>query len=262
MEQQNTALESKFWLKFEVRAYEADVYNRVSLVTIANYLQEAAGQHADSLGIGVTDLLRNDFTWVLTRLKIEMQQYPARYESIHILTYPSGFDKYFVYRNFILYNEDKQQIGRATSTWAVMDIKARKMVGVPSMISDIPIPQDVTFTERTKGKIAKVTAPLTEEAFKVRWFDLDTNQHTNNAYYLQWAIESLPKAVLEKQQLASIDLMYRIETIWKDDIAARTEKAESDTDKTQAFIHQLVRKSDQKELAQAVTRWSTDGIIV
>lgn len=254
MEEQNTVLQSKLWLDFEVRAYEVDVYNRVSLVTIVNYLQEAAGQHADLLGIGVTNLLKHNFTWVLTRLKITMQQYPARYESVRILTYPSGFDKYFVYRNFVIYNAEGKQIGQATSTWAVMDVKARKMIGVPPMISNIPVPQDEAFTERTKGKIAKVTAPLTQETFKVRWFDLDANQHTNNAYYLQWVIESLPKEILEAHQLTSIDLMYRMESVWKDDILARTEKMIADT-QTQVFIHQLVRQSDQKELAQAVTEW-------
>lgn len=241
---------TKLWVDFAVRAYEVDVYNRSSMVTIANYLQEAAGQHADHLDIGVRDLLKHDWTWVLTRMKIDMQQYPAQQEVVKVLTYPVGFDKYFVYRNFILYNAQGEEIGRAQSTWAVMDIKARKMIGVPEMILRITLPEDEPFVDRLKGRVTKVSNPSYEESFKVRWFDLDTNNHTNNAYYLQWVIESLPADVLQEKQLASIDIMYRMETVWKDEIIGRTESIEN-----QSFAHQLIRQSDKKELAQAVTTW-------
>ena len=207
---------TKLWVDFAVRAYEVDVYNHTSMVTIANYLQEAAGQHADHLEIGVRDLLKHDWTWVLTRMKIDMQHYPSQQEVVKVLTYPIGFDKYFVYRNFILYNAQGEEIGRAQSTWAVMDIKARKMIGVPEMILRITLPEDEPFVDRLKERVTKVSNPSYEESFKVRWFDLDTNNHTNNAYYLQWVIESLPAEVLQEKQLASIDIMYRMETIWKD----------------------------------------------
>ncbi|OJJ14637.1 hypothetical protein BKI52_42170 [marine bacterium AO1-C] len=242
--------QTTLWADFVVRNYEVDVHNRASIVTIANYLQEAAGQHADHLEIGVRDLLKHDWTWVLTRLKIEMQHFPAQQEVIKVLTYPIGFDKYFVYRNFILFNAQEEEIGRAQSTWAVMDIQARKMIGVPEIITSISLPTDPPFVEQLKGRVAKIKAPQYQESFKVRWFDLDTNNHTNNAYYLQWVIESLPEEVLKNKQLASVDIMYRMETVWKDEIIG---KAESTDD--QSFVHQLVRQSDQKELAQAATTW-------
>lgn len=255
MEKQDMNRQPKLWLDFEVRAYEVDVYNRVSPVSIANYLQEATGQHADRLGVGVTHLLEHNLTWVLTRIKIEMQQYPARYEVVRVLTYPTGYDKYFVYRNFVLYNAQGEQIGQASSTWAVMDTQARKMVGVPNLITNLPTPNDEAFVARAKGKIAKVGDPLSKANFKVRWYDLDTNQHSNNAYYLQWAIESLPEEVLKTKQLASIDLMYRVETVWKEDIIAQTEATMDENEAVLSFVHQLIRESDQKELAQAATVW-------
>jgi len=242
--------QTTLWADFVVRNYEVDVHNRASVVTIANYLQEAAGQHADHLEIGVSDLLKHNWTWVLTRLKIDIQHFPAQQEVIKVLTYPIGFDKYFVYRNFILYNAQEEEIGRAQSTWAVMDVQARKMIGVPELISSITLPEEVPFVERLKGRVAKIKEARYQEDFKVRWFDLDTNNHTNNAYYLQWVLESLPEEVLRNKQLVSVDIMYRMETIWKDKIIG---KAESTGD--QSFVHQLVRQSDQKELAQATTIW-------
>ncbi len=241
---------TKLWLDFKVRAYEVDVYNRASMVTIANYLQEAAGQHADHLDIGVRDLLRHDWTWVLTRLKIDMQHFPGQQEVIKVLTYPVGFDKYFVYRNFIVYNAQEEEIGRAQSTWAVMNVQARKMIGVPEMISSIRLPDDEPFVDRLKGRIAKINTPQYQESFKVRWFDLDTNNHTNNAYYLQWVIESLPHETLQNKQLTSIDIMFRTETIWKDEITGQAAVIDE-----ASFGHQLIRQRDQKELAQAMTVW-------
>ena len=50
---------------FPVRAYEADVNGTLSIAHLCNYLQEAAGNHARSLGVSVEQLQELDLTWML-----------------------------------------------------------------------------------------------------------------------------------------------------------------------------------------------------
>lgn len=255
MKLQAIALQPELCLDFEVKAYEVDANNRLTLVNIANYLYETAKQHADQLEVGVNDLLKQDLTWVFTRLKIDMYQYPKCYETIRVSVFFKEFDKNFIHRCFTIYNAQGRQIGEAVSACAIIDTNTRRMVEVPQAIKNIPTLQNEPLPPY--ARIPKVTQPLKEECFKVRWSDLDFNQHVNHAYYLQWVIESLPAEVLQHQQLASIDVMYRRETLWNDEIVARAQEMEAkpETNAPQAFKHQLIRQQDDTELAKAITVW-------
>lgn len=255
MNEQTIVAQPELCLDFEVKAYEVDARNRLSLVNVANYLYETAKQHADQLNVGVDDLLARDLTWVFTRLKIDMYQYPKCYETIRVSVVFKEFDKNFIHRSFKIYNAQGREIGQAVSSCAIIDVNTRRMVEVPEIISCIPTPEESPMPAHVR--IPKVTAPLTEETFKVRWANMDFNKHVNHAYYLQWVIESLPEEVLKNQQLASIDVMYRRETLWKDYIVARTEKEQppAGENEPQSFVHQLARQNDGTELAKAMTTW-------
>ena len=250
-----TVAQPELCLDFEVKAYEVDARNRLSLVNVANYLYKTAKQHADQLNVGVDDLLKHGLSWVFTRLKIDMYQYPKCYETIRVSVLFKEFDKNFIHRSFKIYNAQGREIGQAVSSCAIIDVNTRRMVEVPEIISAIPTPQDAPLPPHTH--IPKVTQPLTEETFKVRWSDMDFNKHVNHAYYLQWVIESLPEEVLKNQQLSSIDVMYHRETLWKDQVMAYAEKElpTPGENEPQSYIHQLTRQNDSTELAKAITTW-------
>ena len=52
---------------YTVRSYEIDTTGRVRPLTLFNYMQDAAGEHAARLGVSVLDLFKRNLTWVLSR---------------------------------------------------------------------------------------------------------------------------------------------------------------------------------------------------
>ncbi|MEM6785256.1 MAG: acyl-ACP thioesterase domain-containing protein [Bacteroidota bacterium] len=67
---------------FRVRAYEAGVDGRASVLTLCDYLQEAAGNHALARGfarLALADGAEASGVWVLRRLRLEaesLREYP------------------------------------------------------------------------------------------------------------------------------------------------------------------------------------------
>ena len=71
----------------------------------------------------------------------------------------------------------------------------------------------------------KMTEKLKEpEHLKLTYKDtigrskIDTNNHLNNLYYLDYAIESLPEDVYQKEDFNNIEIMYKTAVKYKDKI--------------------------------------------
>lgn len=76
--------------KFAVRSYESGVSNHVSLPTLCNYMQEAAGLSADELGWGIHKLQDEGLTWMLSRLHVKVTDYVPWGTELVLRTWPSG----------------------------------------------------------------------------------------------------------------------------------------------------------------------------
>jgi acyl-ACP thioesterase len=69
--------------------------------------------------------------------------------------------------------------------------------------------------------------------------------------YLQWILEALEDDILKNKRPVEIELLYKIEGVWKDEISSEIQVLDDGS-----FLHRLVRVSDGKELAFAQSKWS------
>jgi len=81
--------------------------------------------------------------------------------------------------------------------------------------------------------------------------DLDINRHVNHTVYVQWALEALPRELLLETAPAEIEVAYRAEAFYGDEIAARAQVE----DAGRSFRHQIVNASTGAELARLRTLW-------
>lgn len=70
-------IQSLFSQSYELTAGECDPEGRMPISLLAERLIEVATEHADGLGIGYGALKTINIGWVLSRMSIEMQQYPG-----------------------------------------------------------------------------------------------------------------------------------------------------------------------------------------
>ena len=70
-----------------VEPFHVDFTGRIFLGVLGNHLLNAAGNHSQRRGWGIGALNENHYTWVLSRLCIEMEEMPMQYEDIEIRTW-------------------------------------------------------------------------------------------------------------------------------------------------------------------------------
>ncbi|QRX63455.1 hypothetical protein JS578_11420 [Dysgonomonadaceae bacterium zrk40] len=178
-------MSAKKTYRYEIEAQDIDFRRRLSLSSLTNFVLITAGRNADENGFGLLELQSDNFTWVLSRLVIDMDRIPDESDSLVIDTWIEKIGTAFTTRNFRLFDGSGKVIGHAASSWAVIDMVSRRSV----LLDTLPGMQHFVVKESTPigepGRIPNVTG---EEAnhFQVKYSDIDINSHANSLNYIQW----------------------------------------------------------------------------
>jgi len=237
-----------------VRASDVTPHGTTSVLALATYFQEAAGRHADALGVSMQDLLTDGKAWVLARLRMEVDRLPEWEEEIVLETWPSGLDGLFATREVLFLGEGGQPLGRGTSAWLVIDAERRRPLRPPSALYDIEVPDRPAPLGRAEDDLSAPSRTDREQTFTVRYHDLDLNRHVNNVRYLEWALETLPLEVLDTCRCRGLALQFEAETTFGDPVRATAELREDGDDLH--VRHRLAHADTDRTLALAVTRWT------
>ena len=237
---------------YRVRSYEVDFQGRAHPVTILNYLQDIAGEHAFHLGFSVSDLRQRNLTWVLHRSHTRFLRYPENGESLKVVTWPSGRERLFALRDFEIKDQEDNVLVLASSSWALLNLKTMRPTRLEGNLPGYP-----TLNRRALDSSLKPLPELEksdiEMPFRVRLADLDINQHVNNSIYAGWAMESIPEELIRQYIPAEIEIGFLAAAFYGDRILSRTQVLnEGDSP---AFLHQLVNERDGKELTRLKTAW-------
>ena len=240
--------------KFKVRGYEIDLTGRATSLTIGNYLQEIAGNHAGELGVSVDKLFVKKLTWVLSRLHFKMISYPFWREEISITTWPSNAYGKFATRDFELFNSKNELIGQATTSWMLIDLTKMKPITMTDFITSIELPDRDRAIDDKFEKLPRLNNSEFQKKYNVRISDLDINQHVNNVNYIEWAIETIPIEVSKKYQLSQFEISFRAESKYGDSVVSTSQEFDSNGDKR--YLHSLVKSDTEVEIAVAKSKWS------
>ncbi len=234
-----------------MRSYEIDTNGRVRPLTLLNYLQDAAGEHAARLGLSVLDLFKRNLTWVLSRYHVRFHAFPSVHSRIRLKTWPSGREGRFALREFQLHDETGTPVVSASTSWMLLDLKTRRPVRVDEYLPDLPINTTRAIADQFHS-LPKLPEVSCELPFRVRHGDLDLNNHVNNVVYVDWALETLPADLIGKLQPAAVEITYRAESYYGDRIISRSMFTAEDSS---VSLHQLVSEKTGKEVARLRVEW-------
>ena len=238
---------------FTVRGYECDAFGRMSIPALMNMMQESANRNALDYGIGIADLAQHGFGWMLMRFQLRMHQYPRYGQTIRVITYPTAVEKYFIYRDFRIVADDGHVLADAASTWLVFSMEKRGMVPMPDFIRRLSPPTAVEPLPRlpTKADFQSIDFPATTlKNITVGWLSIDQNHHVNNVAYVEWLLEAVDQELLQTRELAEIDLVYRTETHWGDQL-----QVQSAPESPQAHLHRIIHPESGKDVLLGRTKW-------
>ena len=238
---------------FQVRSYETDTQGRLHVPILCRFLEEAAVEHAAILGVAVESLIESGVAWVLSRLHLEMERWPAADEEIVIETWPEAASRLITERRFEVLDLSGQRIGAVSTLWLVLDLERRRPVRLPSQVTDRLHEHELGPEPR---KFADLVAPDPIEhelGFTVRRSDLDLADHVNNTSYVEWAIEAVSDDVWSTADLAELEIHFLSECHHGQTVLSRSQVV--DRGKETEVRHQLMRHEDGAEVARALTVW-------
>ena len=238
---------------YPVHYYEVDFRGLALPQSLLNYLQDAAGEHASALGFSVLDLLKKGMTWLLSRYHVRILRPPRVGDSVILSTWPSGTQGLFALRDFAAEDQRGRPLFEATSSWVLWNLAARQ----PARLEE-SLPGRLAHDRRAVDDpflpLPALTRTDHELDFRVWMQDIDFNNHVNHAAYVLWALETPPEDVLRACAPSEIEIAYKAEAFYGDEIISRLQTGGSAAEP--AFLHGLFHKGNGTELARLRTAWS------
>lgn len=205
-------LGNKKWKeKFIIRSFDADLNGNCKLTSLLQYFQEVAWHHAEYCRFGYFDLLKKNKFWILSGLEIQIHEYPRWEDEIEVATWPKGIDRLFALRDFEM-KKNNTLFCKGTTTWLVVDSNTQRIQKPEIVFENFNdfLYQDAI--QRRPIKVEENTPNTIASSITARYSDLDVNKHVNNVRYVQWAIDSLPFGLFNKNTVKLFTINFISET--------------------------------------------------
>jgi len=175
-----------FKKNFEVTSSDADMFGRLKLSSLIEFLIQSAVLSADSLGFGLKFLQQENLFWVLSRLNVQILKPLFWYDKIEVETWPKTIDKLLYIRDFVVRDEKNEIVAKSTSSWLAIDLLSKRPKKIENIITDI-------FTTLNNKNAIDFFAPKIEtfsgdlvSSLDVKYFDIDLNKHVTSSRYIDW----------------------------------------------------------------------------
>lgn len=199
--------------KLTIPCYDTDASWRLKPASFMNYAQEAAGRHAVYLGFGYDDLILTNTAWILSRVHVEFTDTPKWREDITLTTWHKGLNRLFYLRDFILTDDEGRERVKATTSWLVLNLETRRLVRDPMLMEEGTVCSDnVLETPADKVQMPKDAVQELVLEHTVAYSDIDTNGHTNNAMYMQWAMDAVGYEITSVRPVKEFTINFNHET--------------------------------------------------
>lgn len=205
---------------FIAEPFHVDFTGRLTLGVLGNHLLNCAGFHATDRGFGIATLNEDNYTWVLSRLAIELEEMPYQYEKFTVQTWVENVYRLFTDRNFALLDKDGKKIGYARSVWAMINLNTRKPADLLALhggsivdyVCDEPCP--IGKPSRIKVASAEPAATLT-----AKYSDIDINGHVNSIRYIEHILDLFPIEKYRTKRIRRFEMAYVAESYYGDELS-------------------------------------------
>ena len=234
---------------FTIHSYETNRFGKASLSSVFNFFIEIAWEHAQKLDWGFDALKRNNYFWVLSRIYIQVEKYPAWQEKITVETWTTGTEGIYALREFAIKDELGEVIIRASSAWLILDLESKKIIRPDSLTEN--------FQNFAEAKICRHPVKIRVNGkngnlifVPVNFTDLDINQHFNSVKFVERALNNFGIPFLSGNEVSEIEVNYLKEGLPEDSLAVSRIPVSENED-----MVLLVREADGADLCAMKIIW-------
>lgn len=234
--------------KFYVGLRDINSSKELKNTSLLSYLEDVACMHSEIAGFGITSMDTIKRTWVLLSWKIEVKKRPVYNDFITVKTWSRGVDKFYVFRDFEVRDQNNEIVAIASSKWVFIDIENNKIVKVSDDILEKYKPEYISVFE--ESNISKLSVrnenTLKSCEYKINKSMIDVNNHLHNIYYMDIAKEVLPPEFAYSNELNNFEIMYKKEVKLGENVKVFYTKEEN--------THYVTIKSEDEKILHAIIK--------
>lgn len=216
--------------QFVAEPFHVDFTGHLTMGVLGNHLLNCAGFHATERGFGIGTLNEENYTWVLSRLAVELDEMPCQYEAFSIQTWVENVYRLFTDRNFAILDKEGRKIGYARSVWAMISLNTRKPAdlltlhegGITEYVCDEPCPIE-------KPSRIKVVSQEAADVLTAKYSDIDINGHVNSIRYIEHILDLFPFDIYHTKRIRRFEMAYVAESYYGDTLSFYLDEGEDDT---------------------------------
>lgn len=196
--------------EFVIDAYLTDFRGKATLPMIGGFMLQVATKHAEERGFGYSFMTSQQRVWVLSRMAIELFEYPQNDTVFVVKTWVASVNRLFTERYFAFEDADGKELGFAKSLWASIDMETRK----PTNVLELQGLVDFISTEKECPIEGMSKIPLlkdnfeTTEGFDVKYSDVDINRHLNSMKYIEHFVDVFDIEMFREKDINRIEINY------------------------------------------------------
>ena len=200
--------------------------NRILPASVLDLFQDAAGEHAASLGVGYYNLMPENKCWMILRTRYEVIRQPKLFSDVTVRTWPIESRRIEFDRDYIMYDSEGQELIKGTSQWAILDVSDREKPQL-IMARNYDLGLDEYLPERAlEGRFERIAPNFEVEGSpyvtQSGYTDIDTNGHVNNIKYANFILNAI--SLPHEAEITSFRIDYLKEIISGEEISISTKK--------------------------------------
>lgn len=206
-------------IKSKIESYHVQPNGIMKLSSLLKLFQKSACLDLAHFNISDYDMRSNNMAFVLVKYSVHIIKEMNLDEEIVIKTYPRKVRGAAFIRDFIA-EINGEICAKASSTWALLDLNERKLLR-PDAIDKLGIIETseenpVIFPQVRRN--FNFQSPARTNVRKVRYSQLDMNNHLNNTYYSDFIFDEMHDLDVNSGKNMYIEINYKSEAILGDSL--------------------------------------------
>lgn len=243
----------KHKVTYSITAAQINAQYRLTIDGLLTFHESTVAHYFTSLGIAAFDVQKEDKTWVVSEINLEMPGPPTMWsEDVEVTVW---FSEISPLRAWIEFEAREVHSGlltaRGNSCWSLISMSERKLVPCQGYIPESElVPELAAGQHRKRGIMKYADDPVSTLEHTINLIDLDFNGHTNNRRYVQMALVSFAPEFLKENRPDFLNIRFVRESRIGDHLTCSTHS----TDDPQAFVGRIQNDSGE-EICRVSSHW-------
>ncbi len=246
-------MNNKFSKNYTINIYDVDSNYKCKYSSIMNYLWDVVVSQSDSLGETDHGFV-NNCIWVLLKYDLDIIEYPKFRDTITVETDIVGIKRLYGYRSFTIRDSKNNIILSGISTAILIDFDKRRPVKMSPEQCKVygiekELEENIPLDDFLKLEEAKYSKDYT-----IRYSDIDSNKHVNNVKYIEMALDTLPRDILNEYEIINIKVLFKQEAMDESSLHINSDVI-CNNDNSLTTIHTILDDNHDKPITKLEFKW-------